>query len=107
MPPNTQRPGGTRGGVALTGHMRKPWGSGTLEASATAQLVADTQGYSPLLANNARRSVRALSARMAYQHPLSPRTQLEAALEYERTHSNLAVFTRSRQGAYMGLRRSF
>lgn len=107
VPPNTQRPGGTRAGVALTGHMRKPWGSGTLEASATAQLVADTQGYSPLLANNARRSVRALSARMAYQHPLSPRTQLEAALEYERTHSNLAVFTRSRQGAYMGLRRSF
>lgn len=107
LPTSPQRPGGTRGGLALTGHIRQPLGKGALEASAASQFVHDSRGYSPLLSNNARRSVWALSARLSYQYPLTPRTQAEATLELERTHSNLPVFNRSRQGAYVGLRRSF
>ena len=93
------RPGGDTRHTELT--LTHTWG-GTgahkLEVQAQWARAHDTQGYSPLLANNARREVQRSTAGVSYTVPLAPVLGLDTgwlgtvALQGFRQRSNLEVF---------------
>lgn len=69
---------------------------------------ADTNGYSPLLSNGARRRIARVALRAEYSWPLRLQPdstwQLALGMEWQRQRANMALFQQRSQGAYVVLR---
>jgi hypothetical protein len=99
---STGRPGGNTRHTELTLTHAWSWqgsaGNHRLEAQAQWARAHDTQGYSPLLANDARREVQRSTASLSYTVPLAPVAGLDAgwqatlAMQGFRQRSNLELF---------------
>ena len=64
----------------------------------------DATGYSPLLANNRRRTINRLTLRLEMQHTLTPHIAALAGLEAVAQSASLPLFALHSRGVYAGLR---
>lgn len=67
----------------------------------------DTGGYSPLLDNNATRSLRHWLIKLEYQHPLGSGLHALVSAEAFWQSSNLPLFTLGGRAAWLGVRYLF
>lgn len=100
----SRRPGGDQQSVGLRGQLGDYLGAGKWLALSELTLLHDTGGYSPLLDNNAVRSIRHLLLKLEYQHPLGSRLHAVASTEIFRQDSNLPLFALSGKAAWLGIR---
>jgi tetratricopeptide (TPR) repeat protein len=102
------RPGGDARRAELIAQASAPIGYGvTAELSATLSLTRDTQGYSPLLENNAARHLDRANIRLQLTKPLGRYTDAILLIEDNRYHSNLDLFKQSGQNLAIGIRQRF
>jgi len=110
------RPGGDTRHIELTLSHVWNWGDGAssrkLEAQAQWARAQDTEGYSPLLASNARRQVRRSTVGLSYTVPLSilalDRSWTgSVALQGFRQASNLEVFRLSGRLAQLSVQKAW
>lgn len=83
-----------------------PWAAGRMTLDYHHAQQSDATGYSPLLANNARRTQSRHAVGLEYSQPLwmASGWQWYAGLEYTRQRSNLALFSADRHALSLGLR---
>jgi len=110
------RPGGDTRHIELTLSHQWAWGEGEagkrLDVQAQWARAQDTEGYSPLLANNARRQVRRSTVGVSYMLPLpwhwaGGGWAGTASLQGFRQNSNLEVFRLSGRIAQVGIQKSW
>lgn len=101
------RPGGNQRRIELNGQLaaslRK--GIGLMQSNLTQ--LHDQSGYSPLLANNAVRSILQWQLKLEYQYPLGHQVQAYASSEIFEQRSNLPLFTLRGKAGWLGLRYQF
>lgn len=91
-PLKQNRPGNRRTGWQINLDWRVPVRSGTLSAQFSHTEMDDSDGYSPLLANNAERNIDRSYALIQYRLPVTPQTTLQWNAFWQRQHSNLDLF---------------
>jgi hypothetical protein len=110
------RPGGDTHHLEVTASHQWSWagrnGTHRLEAQAQWARARDTEGYSPLLAENARRSLTRASGALAYTVPLRAGREEDAWLgsvifQAFRQRSNLEVFRLKGQALQFTLKKSW
>lgn len=104
-PVQAQRPGGQQHQLALRGQLGASTRTGHWQLDAEWFAQADSQGYSPWLANGAVRQLRRTSIKVEYLHPMGADWQLQAGFEWQRQASNLLLFRQQSHGPYVALRR--
>lgn len=91
------RSGGNRSGAEIAMRWQKPIGSSHMLAFASYGILEDSEGYSPLLDNNAKRFNRNTNLSLQYIHPVSTNVTFHLGINYQKQQSNLELFsTRSR-----------
>lgn len=103
----SQRPGGDQRSIDLIGQTGDNLGAGKWIALSDLTLLNDTDGYSPLLDNNAARNIRRLLLKLEYQRPLGQHLQAQVSAETFLQNSNLPLFTLSGKAAWLGIRYQF
>ncbi len=82
--------------------------NGRIDASLRVTRTLDDNGYSPLLASNARRWLRPVQFNLEYAHPAAilgmPSAELVSQFQVVRQDSNLPVFTYTSMGLFGGMR---
>jgi len=98
------RPGGRQQWAEL--HLGGAWqgAQGRAKVGLNLGAVHDADGYSSLLASNARRHVWRSAVRIELAHPLTRHWELGASLEYFRQQSNIGLFGLDNTGLYFGAR---
>lgn len=86
--------------------IRQPYrlAQGQLTLDALVSHQQDSEGYSPLLQNDARRSIQRLRLRLDYAWPISGPWEAIASIEHTRQSSNIPLFELQGTAAYLGLR---
>lgn len=103
----SQRPGGDQQSIDLRGQLGGNLGTGEWLALSELILLHDTSGYSPLLDNNAVRSIGHLLFKLEYQRPLGRRLYAVVSTESFRQKSNLSLFSLRGSAAWLGVRYQF
>lgn len=98
------RPGGRQQQIELHAELGGRMGQGSWLAVTELTQLHDSTGYSPLLDNNATRSIIQDLLRLEYQYPLGARWQALASAEVFRQNSNLPLFALSGRAAWLGVR---
>ena len=104
-PQDATRPGGAQNQYSLRAHATAASSIATtwlLDAEASHS--RDATGYSPLLANNRRRTINRLTLRLEMQHTLTPHIAALAGLEAVAQSASLPLFALHSRGLYAGLR---
>jgi tetratricopeptide (TPR) repeat protein len=91
-PIKNNRPGNRRTGWQINLDWRMPLRTGTLSAQFSHTEMDDSDGYSPLLANNAKREIDRSYALIQYRLPVTSQTTLQWNAFWQRQHSNLDLF---------------
>lgn len=109
VPLNNERVGGIQRQWSVGLRAAGPIGTaGRIDLSLRLGRAIDREGYSPLLANNARRWLNPMQLSLEYGHPAASfgtgDTEFIAQLQAIRQSSNLPVFQYSSVGAFSGLR---
>tara|TARA_A100000171_G_scaffold52829_1_gene73443 strand:- start:7992 stop:9491 length:1500 start_codon:yes stop_codon:yes gene_type:complete len=91
-PVKNNRPGNRRTGWQINLDWRLPIWSGTLNAQFSHTEMDDSDGYSPVLANNAKRKIDRSYALIQYRLPVTSQTTLQWNAFWQRQHSNLDLF---------------
>lgn len=86
------RPGNRRTGWQVNLDWRMSLRAGTLSAQLSHTEMDDSDGYSPLLANNAEREIDRSYALIQYRLPVTSQTTLQWNAFWQRQHSNLDLF---------------
>jgi tetratricopeptide (TPR) repeat protein len=86
------RPGGDRQGWQLNLQWQFPLLSGMLHSQINHTRLNDSRGYSPLLANGAKRWVQSSYLLLQYRQALGPGTALLFNVFHQHQRSNLALF---------------
>ena len=86
------RAGGSRMGWQMNLDWRLNLNQGQLAAQLNHTQMDDSQGYNPLLANNAEREIRRSYVLLQYSQPLSASTQFQVNLYHQKQRSNLELF---------------
>jgi hypothetical protein len=98
------RPGGDQRLADLRLMWVGPFRNGSVLADLIVSAQRDSSGYSPLLENNAVRSVDRVSLHLEYAHPLSAVWSLVATYDVTVQRSNLQLFDVSGRAVYLGVR---
>lgn len=103
----TSRAGGTRRGwqASLDWQMEMP--RGLLITQLNYTQMDDQEGYSPLLANGAKRWIKRSYILVQYRQPLAPQTNLMLNLYHQQQHSNLELFKSDDSSVEMGINFTF
>lgn len=91
-PIKDNRPGNRRTGWQINLDWRMPVSAGTLSAQFSHTEMDDSDGYSPVLANNAKREIDRSYALIQYRLPVTSQTTLQWNAFWQRQHSNLDLF---------------
>lgn len=91
-PVKDNRPGNRRTGWQINLDWRMPISSGILSAQFSHTQMDDSDGYSPVLANNAKRNIDRSYALIQYRLPVNSKTTLQWNAFWQRQHSNLDLF---------------
>ncbi|MDO8908684.1 MAG: tetratricopeptide repeat protein [Pseudohongiella sp.] len=103
----TPRAGGTRRGWQASVDWQLELYRGLLVTQLSHTEMDDSQGYSPLLANGAKRRVNRSFILMQYRQPLAPRTNLMINLYHQQQHSNLELFQSDNNSVEIGINFNF
>lgn len=91
-PVKDNRPGNRRTGWQINLDWRMPIRSGILSAQFSHTQMDDSDGYDPVLANNARRNIDRSYALIQYRLPVTSQTTLQWNAFWQWQHSNLDLF---------------
>lgn len=103
----TPRAGGTRRGWQAGMDWQIELPSGMLITQFNHTEMDDSQGYSPLLANGAKRWVKRSYVLMQYRQPLAPQTNLMINLYHQQQHSNIELFKSDDSSVEIGINFTF
>jgi hypothetical protein len=102
-----QRAGGDRKSWALQWQWQQPLATGTFNGALQIGRSQDREGYSSLLEDNARRSIKQIAVAIDYSQPLSENLAANVALRYNHYKSNIALFSQQNNTLEFGLRYHF
>jgi tetratricopeptide (TPR) repeat protein len=102
-----ERPGADRAGWTLRLQWQVPVGPGQVNTQFNYARLADSRGYSELLAGGARRKVNSRFFRIQYSHPLQPNLALQFNFTHQDQGSNIAPFENRGTAAEVGVSFNF
>lgn len=100
---DTPRAGGSRRGWQASVDWQLELPTGLLSTQLNHTQMGDSRGYSPLLANGARRWIKRSYILMQYRQPLSPQTNLMVNVYHQQQHSNLELFRSKNSSLELGI----
>jgi len=102
--PSGERPGGDLMRAELRGDLAVTAFGGIAQATLVQQSEVDRTGYSPLLGNNARRSIRRTTLSLAWARELQPGVAFVVGTELIEQNANLPLFELRGAALQTGLR---
>lgn len=102
-----ERPGGDRLGGEFNVKWQILWGEGIFFTQMAYSYYADTEGYSPILENNAERITESVNFSLQYIYPVSESVSLLAGYYHREQESNIELFETRTVNADVGFSISF